>query len=100
MVKAHIKSFSGETDLGGIMEDPEAWLEQYEDMCNVNNWDVDAVMNRNLAMYLAGEASTWYSLHKEEIREELTWDEVRVAFIERFRSTSYLEELEEQVLNP
>lgn len=100
MVKAQIKPFSGEIDETGYMEDPEMWLDQYEDICNVNGWDVDTVMLRNVSVSLIGEASTWYSLHREDIREDWEWSDFRHYFINRFRSTTYVEELEERVLNP
>ena len=47
-----------------------------------------------------GEASVWYSLSKQDIKEDYNWEQTKTLFIRCFQSLLYYKELEEEVYNP
>ena len=101
MVKIMPRMFSGEEDARGLTEDPGKWLEHYEMTCLPNNWFNDDDMMTNFPVFLTGEAEDWYVINKHWIENDLrTWEEVKDAFIERFRPADYDEEIENRLRTP
>src|SRR4051812_5533813 len=101
MVKIMPRHFSGEENVRGETEDPGKWLEHFEMTALPNNWINEDDMIANFPAFLVGEAEDWYVINKHWIDEAVrTWEEVKEAFIERFRPADYDEEIEERLRTP
>ena len=101
MVKAAARLYSGEADALGEVEDPGHWLDHYENICQVNNWNYDLDMMSNMSLYLVGEAEIWYKVNKSWIRTgEETWADFREIFLRRFRPVNFQDDWDERVQNP
>ena len=93
--------FSGKADAYGWIKDPAAWLDHYEDICSMNGWMTDADRIRNISIAFTGEAETFYQLDKARFcAPTFTWPQFQSHLINRFRSTNFIDELEEKVQNP
>ena len=101
MVKATARMYSGESDAEGKMEDPGAWLDHYENICQVNGWNYDQDKMDKASLYLVGEADNWYRVNRSWIRSGYdTWADFREVFLKRFRPVNFLDDWEERIRNP
>ena len=101
-MQAHrARPFSGEVNESGISEDPGMWLDHYQLITSTNSWDSDALKLRNIPVSLTGEAEQWYAVYAPYIRSgEWGWEDFVERFVERFRPSDYVEELEERLRTP
>ena len=95
------RPFSGEVNDFGESEDPGMWLEHYQVVAEMNQWETEAQRLRNIPAHLTGEAEQWYSIYAHYIRGgQWKWDDFVEHFIERFRPSDYVDELEERLRSP
>ena len=72
MGKERARSFSGEVDTTGAVEDPGVWLRHYLRVCQTRGWTTDEQKLAHVAMSLTGEAEAWYDVHVDWIETEDT----------------------------
>src|SRR4051812_4689868 len=100
MGKFQPRSYSGEVNFNGDIEDPEDWIDHYEGICDLNGWDEEELKIKSLALSFTGEAEIWYKNNRVRFRNNGDWDYVKGEFISRFRSASFIDEVEAQLQNP
>ena len=101
MVKVIPRPFSGQVDLFGNVEDPQAWLDHFEMVSIPNGWNTNVLKIQNFPVYLVGEAASWYTVKRTLINAPgVSWAQVQASIVQRFRPANYNQELERRLHDP